>query len=47
MLMHFLSPLFSFDNSAGEFHADLESYRNLGLKINRNEVIPLFTIKVL
>ena len=27
-----------------QFHADWESYRNMGLKINRNEVI--FTAKV-
>ena len=34
-----LYPHFFIDDSGAEFHADWESYKNLGLKINKNEVI--------
>ena len=34
-------PSFLVDDSGAEFHADQESYRNVGLKVNSNEVIHL------
>ena len=37
----FFGALFFIGDSGAEFHADEESYRNLGLKMNRNKVIHL------